>query len=39
MAVKFDSINKAHEGMKLYWSEKNTKTLNGLDTKVMEFSK
>ncbi len=39
MAVKFDSINKAHEGMKLYWSEKNRKTLDGIDTKIMELSK
>ena len=30
---------KGREGMKLYWSEKNTKTLNGVDTKVMELSK
>jgi len=30
---------KGREGMKLYWSEKNTKTLNGGDTKVMELSK
>ena len=30
---------KGREGMKLYWSEKNTKTLDGVDTKVMELSK
>jgi len=30
---------KGREGMKLYWSEKNTQTLNGIDTNVMEFSK
>ena len=30
---------KGRKGMKLYWSEKNTKTLNGVDTKVMELSK
>ncbi len=30
---------KGREGMKLYWSEKNTKTLNGVYTKVMELSK
>ena len=30
---------KGREGMKVYWSEKNTKTLNGVDTNVMELSK
>ena len=30
---------KGREGMKLYWSEKNVVTLNGIETKVMEKSK
>jgi len=31
--------SKGREGMKVYWSEKNTKTLDGVDTNIIELSK
>ena len=31
--------SKGREGMKVYWFEKNTKTLDGVDTNIIELSK
>lgn len=30
---------KGHEGMKAYWAEKNSETLDGVQTNIMELSK